>query len=42
MQIIKRIFFFLLTNIAVLALLSVVMFIINMFFPGILDAAGGM
>jgi heat shock protein HtpX len=42
MQFLKRIFFFLLTNIAVLALLSVVMFFINMFFPGILDAAGGM
>lgn len=42
MQLIKRIFFFLLTNMAVLALLSVVMFFINMFFPSILDAAGGM
>lgn len=42
MQIIKRIFFFVLTNIAVLILLSVVMFVINMFFPGILDAGGGM
>jgi heat shock protein HtpX len=35
-------FFFFLTNIAVLALLSVVMFVVNMFFPGILDAGGGM
>ncbi len=42
MQIIKRIFFFILTNIAVLALLSIVMFVVNMFFPGILDAGGGM
>jgi len=42
MQIIKRIFFFVLTNIAVLALLSVVMLVINMFFPGILDAGWGM
>jgi heat shock protein HtpX len=42
MQFIKRIFFFLLTNIAILALLSVVMFVINVFFPGILDAGGGM
>jgi heat shock protein HtpX len=42
MQFIKRMFFFLLTNIAVLALLSVVMFVVNMFFPGILDAGGGM
>lgn len=42
MQIAKRIFFFLLTNIAVLALLSVVMFFVNMFFPGFLDANGGM
>lgn len=42
MQVIKRIFFFLLTNIAVLALLSVVMLVINIFFPGLLDANGGM
>lgn len=42
MQFIKRIFFFLLTNIAVLALLSIVMMVINAFFPGILDQAGGM
>ncbi len=39
---VKRIFFFLLTNIAVLALLSVVMLVINIFFPGLLDANGGM
>ena len=42
MQFIKRMFFFILTNIAVLAFLSVVMFVVNMFFPGILDAGGGM
>ena len=42
MQFIKRIFFFLLTNAAVLILLSGVMFLINIFFPGILDAGGGM
>jgi heat shock protein HtpX len=42
MQLIKRIFFFALTNIAVLVLLSVVMFVINIFFPGLLDTAGGM
>lgn len=42
MQLIKRIFFFALTNIAVLALLSVVMAVVNMFFPWILDQAGGM
>lgn len=42
MQIIKRIFFFVLTNIAVLALLSVVMLLVNIFFPGFLDAGGGM
>ncbi len=42
MQFIKRIFFFILTNMAVLALLSVVMMIVNFFFPGILSANGGM
>lgn len=42
MQFIKRIFFFLLTNMAVLALLSIVMMIVNYFFPGILSANGGM
>ena len=42
MQIIKRIFLFILTNLAVLTLLSAVMFLINIFFPGILDAGGGM
>ncbi len=39
MQLIKRIFFFALTNIAVLALLSVVMAGVNIFFPWILDQA---
>ncbi len=42
MQFFKRIFFFLLTNMAVLALLSVVMSVVNYFFPGILSANGGM
>ncbi len=42
MQFIKRIFFFLLTNMAVLALLSIVMMVVNFFFPGILSANGGM
>ncbi len=42
MQIIKRIFFFALTNIAVLALLSVVMAVIGYFFPWILEQWGGM
>ena len=42
MQFIKRIFFFLLTNMAVLALLSVVMMVVNYFFPGILSMGGGM
>ncbi|MBC7498814.1 protease HtpX [Candidatus Gracilibacteria bacterium] len=42
MQFFKRIFFFLLTNMAVLALLSVVMMVVNYFFPGILSANGGM
>lgn len=41
MQIMKRIFFFLLTNMAVLVLLSGVMFVVNIFFPGLLDANGG-
>ena len=42
MQFFKRIFFFLLTNMAVLALLSIVMMVVNYFFPGILSANGGM
>jgi heat shock protein HtpX len=42
MQFIKRIFFFLLTNMAVMALLSIVMIAVNIFFPGFLDANGGM
>jgi heat shock protein HtpX len=42
MQFLKRIFFFLLTNMAVLALLSVVMMVVNYFFPGILSMGGGM
>jgi heat shock protein HtpX len=42
MQFFKRIFFFLLTNMAVLALLSIVMMVVNFFFPGILSANGGM
>lgn len=41
MQYIKRIFFFVLTNIAVLALLSIVMSVINIFYPGILASNGG-
>ncbi len=41
MQFFKRIFFFLLTNMAVLALLSIVMTVVNYFFPGILSANGG-
>lgn len=41
MQFFKRIFFFLLTNIAVLALLSVIMSVINIFYPGILASNGG-
>lgn len=41
MQFFKRIFFFLLTNIAVLALLSVIMSVINIFYPGILTSNGG-
>ena len=41
MQFIKRIFFFLLTNIAVLLLLSLVMMVINFFFPGLIDRNGG-
>lgn len=40
MQYIKRIFFFLLTNIAVLALLSVVMSIVNLYFPNLIQANG--
>jgi len=35
-------FFFFLTNIAVIALLSVVMMILNIFFPGVVSAYGGM
>ncbi len=42
MQFFKRIFFFLLTNMAVLALLSIVMMVVNYFFPGILSVGGGM
>ncbi|MBX9809023.1 protease HtpX [Candidatus Gracilibacteria bacterium] len=42
MQFLKRTFLFLLTNIAVIALLSVVMMVINMFFPGLLSMYGGM
>lgn len=42
MQILKRIFFFLLTNMAVLVLLSLVMTGVSYFFPGILSANGGM
>ncbi|NRH21228.1 protease HtpX [Candidatus Gracilibacteria bacterium] len=41
MQFFKRIFFFLLTNMAVLALLSIVMSVINIFYPGILASNGG-
>jgi len=40
MQYIKRIFFFLLTNMAVLALLSIVMMVVNYFFPGLLSSQG--
>lgn len=39
---VKRFFFFFLTNIAVLALLSVVMMVVNYFFPGLIDRNGGM
>jgi heat shock protein HtpX len=39
---IKRFFFFILTNIAILALLSIVMMGVNYFFPGIISANGGM
>ncbi len=42
MQFIKRIFFFFLTNIAVLFLLSVVFAIIGYFFPGLQNMGGGM
>lgn len=39
---IKRFFFFFLTNIAVLALLSIIMMIVNYFFPGLINRNGGM
>ncbi len=42
MQFVKRIFFFLLTNMAVLALLSVVMLIVNSFFPGLMGSNDNM
>ena len=42
MQYIKRIFFFVLTNIAVLALLSIVMSVVSLFFPNLIQANGGM
>ncbi len=38
----KRFFFFFLTNIAVLALLSIVMMIVEYFFPGLINRNGGM
>lgn len=38
---IKRFFFFILTNIAIMAVLSVLVIILNKFFPGIMDASGG-
>ncbi len=38
---IKRFFYLILTNIAILALLSVVMMVINYFFPGLIDSQGG-
>lgn len=40
MQYIKRIFLFILTNMAVLALLTVVMSVLNYFFPGIINTGG--
>lgn len=40
MNSLKRIFFFLLTNMAVLVLLSIVMMVINYFFPGLLSIYG--
>ncbi len=42
MYFLKRIFFFLLTNMAVLLLLSIVMMAINFFFPGLLSVYGSM
>lgn len=42
MQYIKRIFFFVLTNIAVLALLSIVMSVVSLFFPNLIQANGWM
>ena len=42
MQYIKRIFFFVLTNIAVLALLSIVMSVVSLFFPNLIQANGGL
>lgn len=38
---IKRFFYLILTNIAILALLSVVMMVVNYFFPGLIDSQGG-
>lgn len=42
MQYVKRIALFLLMNIAVLALLSVIMMVVNHFFPGLISRGGGM
>jgi heat shock protein HtpX len=39
---IKRFFFFILTNIAIMAVLSVLLIVLNKFFPGITDAWGWM
>ena len=39
---IKRFFFFILTNIAIMAVLSVLLMVLNRFFPGITDAGGWM
>ena len=39
---IKRFFYFILTNIAIMAVLSVLVLVLNQFFPWILDANGGM
>lgn len=39
---IKRFFYFILTNIAIMAVLSVLLMALNVFFPGLLDQWGGM
>lgn len=39
---IKRFFYFILTNIAIMAVLSVLLMVLNIFFPGLLDQGGGM